>query len=271
MIAPEQSRAYDRNGFLLLPGWFDQQEVDALRSEIPEILAVESAGRTKEKSDEHVRIFYGVHKIGSLFGELVRHPRVLPLVRQIIGEPVYVHQSKLNMKAAFEGSAFDWHQDFAFWHHRDGMPRPNVVNVIVFLDDVDLFNAPIYLVPGTHRLGLVNGSAVTLSKEQVRDLVAQHGLEAAIGTRGSVLIFGGMIVHASPPNISPYNRALALITYNAVSNSLNEGTDGSHEHLAERHIEPLIVADNDDVLRRPSRRYMSRLEDFRLANMDAVP
>jgi ectoine hydroxylase len=266
MLTNEQIERYHRRGYLLLPDWFDNQEVDTLRAELPSLLNHDAPGRTTEADKKSVRIFYGVHQISPLFDALTRHPRMLPLAMGLLGEQVYVHQSKLNMKSGFQGSGFEWHQDFAFWHGRDGMPKPNVVNFIVFLDDVDLFNAPIYLLPGSHERGLAPSQGKELiPHDHVKELVAELGIEAATGPRGTLLVFGGLIAHASPPNISPFNRALALITYNAVSNVLTAGTDASHAHLAEREIVALASHQDDDILRRPAPPYRSRMEEFGIA------
>ena len=58
-----------------------------------------------------------------MFGLLARHPRLVEPLRQLFGEDVYVHQFKLNAKAAFEGDVWQWHQDYGTWARDDGMPR----------------------------------------------------------------------------------------------------------------------------------------------------
>ena len=49
---------------------------------------------------------------------------------------VYIHQSRLNPKAAFAGAEWEWHQDFATWHDRDGLKEPRALMVAVFIEDV---------------------------------------------------------------------------------------------------------------------------------------
>ena len=49
---------------------------------------------------------------------------------------VYVHQFKLNAKAAFEGDVWQWHQDYGTWARDDGMPEARAMNIAVFLDEV---------------------------------------------------------------------------------------------------------------------------------------
>jgi ectoine hydroxylase len=35
---------------------------------------------------------------------------------------VYIYQFKINVKAAFGGDVWQWHQDYIFWRNEDGMP-----------------------------------------------------------------------------------------------------------------------------------------------------
>ena len=36
-------------------------------------------------------------------------------VEQVFGEQVYMHQYKINAKAAFTGDVWQWHQDYGTW------------------------------------------------------------------------------------------------------------------------------------------------------------
>ncbi len=39
-------------------------------------------------------------------------------VEQFFGEPVYMHQFKINGKQAFDGDVWQWHQDYGTWKRR---------------------------------------------------------------------------------------------------------------------------------------------------------
>ena len=51
------------------------------------------------------------------------------------------------MKAAHDGSAVEWHQDWAFHPHTND----DLLTVGVMLDDVDETNGPLCVLPGSHR------------------------------------------------------------------------------------------------------------------------
>jgi ectoine hydroxylase len=54
----------------------------------------------------------------------------------------------------------------------------------------------------------------------VRELADEGGLVAPVGPAGSVLLFHSNLVHASPPNISPWDRVIVYLSLCAVSNHI---------------------------------------------------
>ena len=84
----------------------------------------------------------------------MQHPRLVEPLKQYFGEDVYVHQFKLNAKAAFEGDVWQWHQDYGTWARDDGMPQARAMNIAVFLDEVMPINGPLLLIPGSHKQGV---------------------------------------------------------------------------------------------------------------------
>ena len=89
---------------------------------------------------------------------LARHPRMVLPVSQIFGEPVYMHQFKINGKMAFDGDVWQWHQDYGTWKNDDQMPEERAMNVAIFLDPVNEFNGPLMFIPGSHKLGVVDAA-----------------------------------------------------------------------------------------------------------------
>ena len=166
------------------------------------------------------RTAVAAHTYNEGFRRLGAHPRLIEPVVQILGEEVYMHQFKVNAKAAFDGEVWQWHQDFGTWHRDDEMPEPRAMNIAIFLDDVTAANGPLLFIPGSHKRGVLPaGHDVettsyplwTLDRETVGDLADQAGIEAPIGNGGAVIMFHSNLVHASPPNISPFGRTIVYI------------------------------------------------------------
>jgi L-proline 4-hydroxylase len=91
------------------------------------------------------RTAFAAHTYHEAFRLLGHHPRLIGPVEQVFGEKLYMHQYKINAKAAFEGDVWQWHQDYGTWARDDGMPEPRAMNIAVFMDEVMPINGPLML------------------------------------------------------------------------------------------------------------------------------
>jgi ectoine hydroxylase len=82
--------------------------------------------------------------------------RLIRPVEQVFGEKLYMHQYKINTKAAFEGDVWQWHQDYGTWARDDGMPEPRAMNIAVFMDQAMPINCPLMLIPRSHKRGVLS-------------------------------------------------------------------------------------------------------------------
>jgi len=258
-ITDDQVRSYRENGFLLLPALFGPEEVAAMKAELPAIFAEDTPARVLEKGTGVVRSVYGSHTTRETFAQMVRDPRLLEPARRILEDEVYVHQFKINAKLAFRGEVWEWHQDYIFWRNGDGVPTNRILTVAVFLDEVNEFNGPLLFVPGSHRRGVIEPSgrkggdsmepswkadvaaalSYTVEQDTLAEMVAEGGMAGPRGVAGSVLFFDGNVVHGSAPNMSPFDRVLTLVTYNAVSNAPAPRENPRPEFLCSRDFAPL--------------------------------
>jgi ectoine hydroxylase len=242
-LGAEQVEQYRREGYLLLPPDFLPDDfLDVVAAELPAASGEDTPARILERDGTTVRSVYGLHQTRPAIADLTRLPALLGAVRQLIGDDVYVHQSKVNIKAPFTGDQWEWHQDYVYWLQGDGIQRPDLVNVAVFLDEVTEFNGPLTFVPGSHSDGMLAGTdadgmplgyedapawVATLtadekfqvSPETIEELARTKGLVSPKGPAGAVLMFHPNILHSSSANISPFRRAMLMFVYNGVSNS----------------------------------------------------
>jgi ectoine hydroxylase len=126
------------------------------------------------------------------------------------------------------------------------------MNIAVFLDEVMPINGPLMIIPKSHKYGTLAAGhdklttsypLWTLDKETVTRLAAEGGIIAPTGKPGSLLMFHGNIVHASPPNITPYPRKIVYLTLCAVSNHITKFN--RPERIAHRDFTPIEpVADS---------------------------
>ena len=62
--------------------------------------------------------------------------------------------SKVNMKAAWCGTAEYYHQDLVYWKDR-GYPKNEMLSAMIFLDPHNINNAALNVIPTTHKLGFI--------------------------------------------------------------------------------------------------------------------
>ena len=259
-LTPEQLADFDMQGHLFLPGCFSEDEIAALRMEAETILKTDRQEVWRERSGAP-RTAFAAHTYNEAFRLLGAHPRLIEPVEQLFGEKLYMHQFKINAKAPFEGEVWQWHQDYGTWARDDGMPEPRAMNISVFLDEVMAINGPLMFIAKSHRHGTLQAGhdrqttsypLWTLDQATVTRLADEGGIVAPTGKPGSVLMFHGNLVHASPPNITPYPRKIVYLTLCAVSNHITKFT--RPEWIAHRDFTP-IEAVADDALARYAQSY----------------
>ena len=255
-LTPAQIDQFDRDGYLFFPGLFRPEEVRSLTDAVPGLYAQRRPENVREKTGDVVRTNFAAHLYSAPFARLARHPRMILPVMQIFGEPVYMHQFKINGKMAFDGDVWQWHQDYGTWQRDDQMPEPRAMNVAIFLDEVNEFNGPLMFIPGSHRIGVLDAGhdttttsypLWTIDHPTITALVERGGLVAPKGPAGSMILFHSCLVHASTSNLSPWNRVSVYLSLCAVSNHIRRFK--RPEYIAHRDFSPLECLPDDCLVR----------------------
>ncbi|CAO1669659.1 ectoine hydroxylase [Vreelandella indica] len=260
-----QIEEYEKKGFLSFEGFFDADDMQVFLKELREYeddadLKL-SEGTILEPGREEIRTVFGIHEVSKRFQRLTQDPKLLAIVKQLLGSDVYIHQSRINYKPGFKGKGFDWHSDFETWHSEDGMPRMRALSCSIVLTDNGEFNGPLMLIPGSHRYFVPcvgrtpeNNYKESLKSQEVgvppasslRELMLENDIEAPKGPAGSLVIFESNTMHGSNTNMSCWPRSNLFFVYNSVENTLHDPYCGNRprpEFLANRSdwepIEPL--------------------------------
>jgi ectoine hydroxylase-related dioxygenase (phytanoyl-CoA dioxygenase family) len=170
------------------------------------------ASHTPERP--RVRRIKTPHKHFPFFAALTRDARITGIIGQLIGADIRLHGSKLNMKSAGYGAAVEWHQDWAFYPHTND----DVLATGLYLDDCDLENGPLLVLPGTHR-GTVydhhgDGYFAGAMAPEIAGLDYSKAVPL-VGKAGSMTIHHARLVHGSAVNTSSNPRRLLLHEYAA--------------------------------------------------------
>jgi ectoine hydroxylase len=264
-LSREQTEQFERHGYLVLEGLFDAAEVDALQSETARLLAdpssLDAETMITEPGSKEVRSIFAIHEQSRLMARLAADERLAGVASFLLGDEVYLHQTRLNYKPGFKGKEFYWHSDFETWHVEDGMPRMRAVSASLLLSANDEHNGPLLLIPASHRTfvtcvgetpddhykaSLRRQDYGVPDHEALADLVAAGGLTSVTGPPGTVVFFDCNTMHGSNGNITPQPRSNVFVVYNGWSNRLVApfgGTRPRPEFIATRDVsEPLAVA-----------------------------
>lgn len=266
-LGEEALSRYERDGFLWFEGFFSRERVapffDELRELASDTALMDSDQVILDPDSGELRSVFAMHRLSQRFDRLTRDPRILGMVRQLLGSDVCIHQSRINDKYGFKGSGFNWHSDFETWHAEDGMPRMRAVSASLMLTDNNEFNGPLMLIPGSHhyfvptvgrtpednwKQSLRSQQLGVPEKGPLQRLANQGGIRAPKGPPGSLLLFECNTLHASNRNLSPWPRSNLFFVYNSVDNLLADpycGNTPRPNFLGERgKVEPLTMYDN---------------------------
>jgi ectoine hydroxylase len=255
-LSAEQIKQFESDGYLFFPSLFTKPEIQTLLDEVPSLYAQRRPENVREKTGDVVRTNFAAHMYSAPFARLARHPRMVEPVKQLFGEDVYMHQFKINGKAAFDGDVWQWHQDYGTWKNDDWMPEARAMNVAIFLDEVNEFNGPLMFIPGSHKLGVLDAEhdtsttsypLWTINHEVIEKLVNRGGIVAPKGPAGSMILFHGCLVHASTSNLSPWNRVSVYLSLCAVSNHIRRFKRPGY--IAQRDFAPIQCLPDDCLLK----------------------
>lgn len=211
-LSDAQKEFYAKNGYLLgLPRVYSSDEMQALNSELPKLLALLKPGETAKDIREW-------HETSKYLYDIVMNPRIHDLVEGILGPNFYCWASSFFIKEPFSKATVGWHQDAYYWP----MHPHNSVTVWLAFDDVDEANGGMKIIPGSHLHGVIKHK-----RSQQTDSILSLELETGTFSEGDAVQFklkAGEVslhddraVHGSPANPSPRRRAGLTIRYSGTN------------------------------------------------------
>lgn len=259
-LTQNQIDFYNKNGFLEIPNLFSNAEIEDLQKEALKFEDLKELPNVILEDNGDIRSVFAPNKLSAKYDELYRQDRIVNPAKQLIGGDLYLFQYKLNNKKSFVGDWWEWHQDFPFWHFEDGIPEPNLISVMILMQDTTSLQGPLIFIPESHKNGLVNFepkahySAVpnniedlkgalsadlkyTINKKAITEAVDKNGFVEAVGKAGTCFLFHPCLFHASNSNISPYERNATIITYNNMNNLPLEQEKYRPEYVSSRNFE----------------------------------
>jgi phytanoyl-CoA hydroxylase len=226
MLSAGQVKQFVDQGFLVMPNLVDPVEVDEMRRDIVSLargrytcdaLPPKSEALSDEDVLRSVLCIHEPHHVSPVILNYVKHQKICGVLSQVTGAHlahwngnVKCMQSMFFVKPpGFQGQA--WHQDEIYIPTRDR----SLIGAWIALDDATVENGCLWVVPGSHRPGLLYAQRNTADRDEFDGNGESFGFDESLEIpvevkTGSVVFFNGYLLHRSKRNRSKtcYRRAL---------------------------------------------------------------
>ena len=226
VLSQAQRGSYFEDGYLRLenlipPDWVARlQEATARMIELSRTLSgsnemfVLDEGHTAESP--RLRRLNTAVDYDPIYWEYASESLLPDLAADLVGPDVKFRESLINFKWARGGDEVRWHQDMPFYPHTNLSP----LLMLTYLADVQPDMAPLTVVPGSHKLGLLDhydGEDCWLGRISDAELekVPLSEAVALTGPAGTLIVLHGGMVHGSTHNQTDRNRPLLTCGYSS--------------------------------------------------------
>lgn len=218
ILTQEQVEAFQRDGFIFIPGFAGEAEMRDITAWTEEVTAwPEEPGRhmvyrEDSLSEPGKRILQRIEDLTPYhagFRKLFLESRMRDAVSDLLGEEAVLFKDKINFKLP-GGDGFKVHQDAqAGWNDYAGY----YITGLISIDAATAENGCLELAARFHDKGLVGNEWTPLSEQEIADMEF-----VSYPTRpGDAMFFDSYAPHRSDPNFTDGPRRVLYVTYNRTS------------------------------------------------------
>jgi ectoine hydroxylase-related dioxygenase (phytanoyl-CoA dioxygenase family) len=242
----DDTRFFADNGYWIAPVVFSSDEVERFRAAFDRVRAGEH--RTGRRPTLDLPIppdETALRKIDNAWwadpdiAALATDARLGEIAARLLGvERIRLWQDQLLHKppSGLDRTRIGWHQDWDSW--RTVASHDRFVTAWVALDDVDVENGAMQVLPGSHHWGLLDGQSKFLDTDldaQLDQLSAEHDVAPRLleMKAGQVSFHHVLTFHGSSTNTSQrVRRSLAVHLVDAAVSSVSHDDGWQHYNLA---------------------------------------
>ena len=208
-LTAEQIRFFDDYGYLTGLDIHDQDEVTRIRQAFDELEARE--GKETSAIGLAERHFHE-----RFIWEIASHPTILNAIEALIGTDIMVLSTHFFCKYPSATKKFvAWHQDVTYW----GLEPPVAVTAWYAVDDSDVENGCMRVIPGSHRQGILEhgksgepGNLLSVNQSIQGEVDENQAMDIVLEA-GQISIHHGQLIHGSNPNQSNRRRCGLTLRY----------------------------------------------------------
>jgi hypothetical protein len=208
VLTREQVERFNRDGYLKPFRIFSPEEADDLRRYFDGLLARYTAEGKDSYSISSAHLRHG------RVWDILTHPRIVGIVRDLLGPSVIGWGSHFFCKMPGDGKAVSWHQDASYWP----LTPSKAVTVWLAVDDADRGNAAMRYIPGTHVLGHLTYKLSETDEANVLNQtvpgVENYGDPVYVELKaGEASVHADLLLHGSEANTSDRRRCGLTLRY----------------------------------------------------------
>jgi hypothetical protein len=200
-LSEEAIDQYRNDGFFFPVPILEANEVAELRSRLEAFESqqggpIEGAQRNK------------AHLLFKWLDDLIRHPRILDAVEDLIGPDILCWNTVFWIKEAESSTYVSWHQDLYYW----GLDATDLVTAWVALSPASPESGCMRVLPGSHAEPLLphkdtfNASNMLTRGQEIDVDVDEHKAVSMALRPGEMSLHNVRLAHASGPNTSGDRR-----------------------------------------------------------------
>jgi hypothetical protein len=208
VLSVEQTAQFNREGYVKGIRIFDAAEMAGIRIYFDKLLeqTLAAGGDSYSISTAHM-------KHGRVY-DLIREPRVVSLVRDVLGDDVIGWGSHFFCKMPHDGKSVAWHQDASYWP----LTPSKTVTVWLAIDDADTENACMRFIAGSHHFGHLTYRPSSDDEGNVLNQTIENPLQYGtevddVLAAGEASLHSDLLLHGSEANESDRRRCGLTLRY----------------------------------------------------------
>jgi ectoine hydroxylase-related dioxygenase (phytanoyl-CoA dioxygenase family) len=217
-LSREQVAVFNRDGYLSGIRIFDAADAEVNRRYFDDLLrrVVAAGGNSYSISTAHL-------SYGPVY-DLLTHPRIVAVVRDLLGDNVVGWGSHYFCKLPHDGKTVPWHQDASYWP----LTPSKTVTAWLAIDDADHENACMRVISGSHHFGhltyrMTETADQTVLNQEVEN-AERFGKPVDMELKaGEISVHADLLLHGSGANESDRRRCGLTLRYCAADVRAYEG------------------------------------------------
>jgi hypothetical protein len=206
-LSPDAVARYHRDGFYFPIRVLSPDEALAYRRRLEDVERAHGGplgGELRHKG----------HLLFTWLNALIRHPRVLDAVEDVLGPNLLCWSSSFFIKEARDPAFVSWHQDGTYW----GLSEPEVLTAWVAFSESRVESGAMRMIPGTHREQVAHrdtfapDNLLSRGQEILVEVDEARAVNVVLAP-GEMSLHHVRMFHGSPPNRSAGRRIGYAIRY----------------------------------------------------------